>query len=431
MRPQLQIILKDGENSGPSYTSEQLHGMITAARNHGLQPDIYTLAITSTNSKKRVLRLFSKAGQNQEEDLFTLDAHNESSMPSDQLPDGCLGYRCCGVRILVDSKDVSNPCIFAILCPTIDGKRSDLLVFPYNFPQILPLLQQAKDIISRIGGSGNVMPNTLPQSWQTQMGAYLRGVPPYYYPSLYKTFKSLGLHLYFSLFIGSATSTPPPPDLSLSRPCMRQVAQVAQKAKADLCLVDPTEALGDSTIPLASPTPPALSSIDGQPIDVSLLEYYTFNHRGPISIQRSLHWKNPSSLLALGITSSVHRAQNGPVSLYQPAIPHINGHPPLAQDLLYTWEKIRSAVYGGTGLTVRGLFVAGLPGSSSGSYMDKDSQHTPDWFFKACGGARVPRLSVTCMSDYVSILAKKEVLRDPELSNPPADEDQAQGILKR
>lgn len=35
------------------------------------------------------------------------------------------------------------------------------------------------------------------------------------------------------------------------------------------------------------------------------------------------------------------------------------------------------------------------------------------------------------MSDYVSILSKKEALRDPESINPSPDEDHPQGILKR
>ena len=35
------------------------------------------------------------------------------------------------------------------------------------------------------------------------------------------------------------------------------------------------------------------------------------------------------------------------------------------------------------------------------------------------------------MSDYVSILSKKEALRDPENINPSPDEDHPQGILKR
>jgi hypothetical protein len=483
-RPHLQIILKDSD--GPSivpsgsnsyFSSDQLHSMITLARSCGLQPDCYPLTITAINSKKRSLRLFQKSpGQELGSTDLLLTSSDPSTSPasgSEHLSDGCLGYRCCGVRLSVDPKDVPNPSLFAILCPfpgsatASEGKRADLLVFPYNFPQLLPLLQQAKEICSRIGGPGNLSmvansPTSLPQTWQPQMGAYLRSVPSYYYPCLYKSFKTLGLHVFFSLLIGSATSSPPPADISLSRPCMRQLTQVAQKAKADLCLIDPSEAMLDNTVSLTSPGPallapsPASASVASlgdqtqqheqqhqAEVDPSLLEYNIANHRGPIYLQRSLHWKNPSSLLALGISSSAHHrhfphssaASGGTVaaapSLYHPAIPHLGGQPPASQDLLYTWEKIRSTVYGGTGVTVRGLYVAGLHGSSSGSHLQRDSQHQPDWFFKACGGSSVPRLSIACMSDYVSILSRKEVLRDPELLSPPQDEDQPQGILKR
>jgi hypothetical protein len=35
------------------------------------------------------------------------------------------------------------------------------------------------------------------------------------------------------------------------------------------------------------------------------------------------------------------------------------------------------------------------------------------------------------MSDYISVLARKEATRDAELLSPPLDEDSAQGVLKR
>lgn len=416
--------------------------MISLARSCGLQPDCYPLTIIAINSKKRSLRLFSKSAELESSiDLLT---SGDPVGTSGQLRDGCLGHRCCGVRLSVDAKEVPNPSLFAILCPSSEGKRAELLVFPYNFPQLLPLLQQAKEVCSRIGGPGNLSmvantPTSLPPSWQTQMGTYLRSVPTYYYPCLYKTFKSLGLHVFFSLLIGSATSSPPPPDISLSRPCMRQLAQVAQKAKADLCLIDPSETLGDNTVSLTSPArPPTVSLVDGHQVDSSLLEYNITNHRGPIYLQRALHWKNPSSLIAVGISSSAnyrnfHSQQQSPAvsSVHHPAIPHLGGQPPAPHDLLYTWEKIRGTIYGGSGVTVRGLYVAGLHGSSSGSHLRRDAQHDTDWFFKACGGSTVPRLSIACMSDYVSILSRKEALRDPEILSPPQDEDQTQGILKR
>jgi hypothetical protein len=442
-RPHLQIVLNEGDQT---LSSESLYAMVSGARSAGLQPDSYLFTVIATNQRQRSLRLFQKPSADHSEESTSSSLTNVLS--SDQLHDGCLGYRCCGVRLSGSTGDLKDGAVnstyshFGVLCPSSDGKRAELLVFPFNFPLLLPLLQQAKETLTRIGGVANLSltksPNSLPQTWEPQLKAYLRTVPPYYYPSLYKTFKGIGLHVVFSLLLGSATSSPPPPDLSLSRPCMRQLTQVAQKAKADLCLIDPSEAAqqGDTAgVPIpSSPRPSALS--DGQEkdlVDSSLLEYSPMSHRGPLTLQRSLHWKNPSSLLALGITSSTHRSVLTVTSssVYHPTIPHLGGIPPAPQDLLYTWEKIRATVYGGTGLTVRGLFVAGLNGTSSGSHLDQEAQHHPDWFFKACGGATVPRLSIACMSDYVSVLARREALRDPELTSPPPDEDQPQGILKR
>lgn len=435
-RPHLQVLIHDGligENN-PGITSEDLGQIIENAKNTGLQPDVYALNVVTVNEKKRSLRLHQK--------LSHLDGIGENfSDDPEEIKDGCLGQKYCAVRLGYETKESDNSAIFGILCPLTEGKRSELLVFPYNFLTLLTLLQEAKEFCLKIGGAVNLSmtpnnPNSLSELWQLQMTRYISFIPPYYYPPLYKAFKSFGLHFCFSIAVKSPTCSPPPPDLSLSRPCLRQLGQIAHKAKADLCLVDPSEALVVNSVSLPSPISSATSSIDGHNIDSSLLEYNTMNYRGPISLQRSMHWKNPSSLVAVGITSSCHQSivkhsPATPVSLFRPAIPHLGGVPPCSQDLLYTWEKIRSCVYGGTGLTVRGVFVAGLSGSSSGSYVEKQSQHQPDWFFKACGGATVPRLSVSCMSDYVSILSRKEALRDPELINPPSDEDQPQGVLKR
>jgi hypothetical protein len=81
-----------------------------------------------------------------------------------------------------------------------------------------------------------------------------------------------------------------------------------------------------------------------------------------------------------------------------PPLPLLSGCPPSPSELLYVWERMRACLYGGTGVTVRGLFVAGLYGASSGGYVRAEDQFASDWLFRACGGAAVPRLSVWCNS---------------------------------
>ena len=78
------------------------------------------------------------------------------------------------------------------------------------------------------------------------------------------------------------------------------------------------------------------------------------------------------------------------------------------ESLLSTWERIRRLLYGGSGLTVRGLHVAGVAGT--GGFIGDDSVRMNsinkskviqnavddnDWFLRACGlSSRVPNLPV-------------------------------------
>mmetsp|Transcript_23970 Transcript_23970/g.35184 ORF Transcript_23970/g.35184 Transcript_23970/m.35184 type:complete len:932 (-) Transcript_23970:80-2875(-) len=416
----IEVLVRERETDKSAFSSDQLKYMVNMARSNGLHIDCYEVSVISLHGEAVVINLHSS------------QPHKSSSSVNQdekEVYEGCLGSRWCGVRVPGSQKtgSTSSP-IFGVLCPSATSKRSDLLVLPYNFPVFLPLLQQARNIFEhQVGASANPA-TSLPSEWLENMGAYLRTVPPYYFPAMYKLFKPLRLHVFISILTGGATASPPSAEISLSRSAQKYLNQLTQRTKSELALLDPAEggsALGSSWPghpPSPSPPSSPASSHQNGDVDSSLTEYSLSRP----SLMQFGHG-SPYSITALGTRSADSKSANAK-SVH---VPTLCGAPPLSQDLLYTWEKIRGVLYGGSGATVRGMFVAGLHGAASGGFVSKDGQHNRDWFFKACGGASVPRLAVNNMSDYVSVLAQKEALRDPELLSPPADEDLPEGILKR
>ena len=130
--------------------------------------------------------------------------------------------------------DKDPPPLCAILAPSAYNNKSvssklttQLLVLPYNFPTLIPLLQQARDIALSQGShqqgqvkslSAIINPAlVMPLKWQQQMKSYLYSVPPYYYHSLYKAFQPLGIHVFISLLTGASTATAPRLDNCINR----------------------------------------------------------------------------------------------------------------------------------------------------------------------------------------------------------------------
>lgn len=101
-----------------------------------------------------------------------------------------------------------------------------------------------------------------------------------------------------------------------------------------------------------------------------------------------------------------------------------------SHQLLQTWERMRRAIFGASGMTVQGLSVNGI--ETNGKHFDNANNSGKNhWMYKAVGAANVGDISIKEMSDYLPILARREALRDPLILDPPLDEDTPAGILKR
>jgi hypothetical protein len=407
-RPRLEVMVRqEGSSKSTAFSTDQLQYMVGIARSVGLHIDTYDLNVISVKGDSLRVHLHGRPPSSKTKKgkanaaaaaagLLTLDGCTPAeggagagTEPSEgmTISNGCLESKWCGVRVArSDAKETTHPPIFGIICPsTQDPKqKSELLVLPFNFPVLLPLLQQAKDIMQHTRGgfiNTSSMQQCFPQAWQSAMAAYLHTVPPYYLPSLYRVFKPINLHVFISLLTNAATATQPPPDISLSRANQKLLSRLAQRAKVDLAHVDPPGVTcGDGMVMGGL-------SEGGQPIAggvVPGLEAPSSSSEFCVTKTQALQTSSryPFAGSSIGVGGAAF------------AIPSLCGAPPAAQDLLYTWERMRSFLYGGSGHTVRGVHVAGLPGSSSGATVQRDAQHEQDWFFRACGGAQVPRLAV-------------------------------------
>jgi hypothetical protein len=133
-------------------------------------------------------------------------------------------------------------------------------------------------------------------------------------------------------------------------------------------------------------------------------------------------WPEPSkdiNTLALESATDIVKSVNIPTSV----------HEIKSDQLLGTWEKMRRILYGGSGFTVQGLSVSGIR-SSCNVHRDVRSI-TSGQLFTAIGANYINEKSIKDMSDYRPILAVREALRDPMNLTPDADEDTADGLLKR
>ena len=397
---------KEGDAPSTAFSSDQLQYMVGLARTLGLHVDVYDLSVISTDGDSSRVHLHGKptppkarAGRANAAataaGLVSLDGctpHDIPDAPSalaaghKELPptvsNGILASRWCGVRVTrSDVAESTHPPIFGVLCPssTDPKQKSELLVLPYNFPVLLPLLQQAKDISnhSRVGQSTH-----LPQKWQASMGAYLRSVPPYYFPSLYRIFTPMGLNVFISLLTGGATASLPSPDISLSRQVQKYLARLTQRVKTELAHLDPQQtSYGDGHEGIVD------MSGRGGPVPggfVPGIETPATSSEFCVVKSSALQSSCRNSFVTSGIEKS---ASSLP-------IPHMCGAPPAPQDLLYAWERTRSFLYGGSGHSVRGVHVPGLHGASSGAKVEAGQQQALDWFYRACGGAQVPRMAV-------------------------------------
>jgi hypothetical protein len=168
---------------------------------------------------------------------------------------------------------------------------------------------------------------------------------------------------------------------------------------------------------------------------------------------------DPVALVTATLADSRHGGKRALLSKSLQDIP--------TQHLLGTWEQLRKSIYGGDGATVRGLSLAPSLSTYALSRRELDpstplkryvqppsllfdalaverSKMTPnipknaqqkalehDWFFRACGASSLVVQPISFMGNYAAYLATLECPRDPQLLDPPLDEDSANGVLRR
>lgn len=269
---------------------------------------------------------------------------------------------------------------FAILSTGTKPGVYQLAILPFNYPKCLPLLKQALDPIK--AGKSHQDLNTMPwvSQWRIDFTSYLQSVPPYYYPQLARLLKKH--QILKILFPGNQQHVL---DYELHRKPGMRMKKAQNEALMDVGFM---EIVARDRWP--KPTPPAN---------------------------------------AVALACSAHVQQTLPVGAASMSMPKAVSdiH---ESELLCVWEKMRQSIFGGgSGLTVRGLSVPGIVGTSGRACTRSLDAHE-DWLKMACGGSTVPRETTRDMSNYFAVLAKQECPRDP-LIDTPDDEDTELGILKR
>jgi len=279
------------------------------------------------------------------------------------------------------SSTANPPEPFGLLCTGSKTGIYQLVVLPFNFPKCLQLLGQVLEPIK--AGKTTQDLNMLPWMgmWRSELTAYLQSVPPYYYPPMARMLKK---HQLLKLaFPGNQQNVL---DYELHRKPSQRIKKAQNEASADMAYMD--------------------------------------------IVAREQWSKSAPHPNVVALATSVHAQQNLSVGAGTLAMPKAvsDVH---ETDLLSVWEKMRQTIFGGgPGLTVRGLSVQGITGTS-GRSSKMPFNSSEDWLQQACGGSQVPRESTRDMSNYLTVLARQECLRDANLLDAPADEDSELGVLKR
>lgn len=295
-----------------------------------------------------------------------------------------------------------------------------LLVLPYNFPLLLPLLQQARDLaasqgssssrqqLAQCSASGEVQhlpvlnpASTLSKKWVAQMTTYLQSVPSYYLPALYKCFQPLGIEVMISLLTGGATAAVPLPDTCISHAAKKALLNLQAKVRAELRVlesqllvqsnvelldvgfgdeVDDNDNDGDTSSELGSISAFSTGtwSSERASADASLRPYSP--SRMSSELDRLLVPPDPAIPLAEAVSTksssgskdSKSKEKEGELQSYlrrlglplldrggaggDSSVPALLVPPP-AHDLLLAWEGLRGRLFGGRG---GGLVVSGL-----------------------------------------------------------------------
>jgi hypothetical protein len=278
---------------------------------------------------------------------------------------------------------------FGILCPSRSSATGvELVLLPYNFPRLLPILKRAQDL----KGSGQHV--SVSSQLRNEMTAYVRGIPGYTYHSVSHVLVRLRIPQLFSF----------PESCVYGNAVQRRLDRLEQLAGSSVAAL---ERASRERWPELAPDPGQIVQLQRQ-------------------VRMDGRYGSEQSFLdGLAFPSNVATVPK--------------------DKLLGTWEKMRANIYGVSGHALRGRYIRGNKNSTGGylparvsridelgrvSDVDPGSLST-DVLSQACGIAPVSLETVAFMSSYAERLARAERLRDPLLKNPPADEDEPSGILRR
>lgn len=319
------------------------------------------------------------------------------------------GYKyAVSLDLVGDSRTHNAPFGMLISNKGLYKSSYELLVLPWNFPVLLPLLKQGIQI-QHDKKVNSVDPASALATWLPSFDKHVQSLPIYYYVLYSKLLKRLGLR---SLFLRQSVR-PGGPQTMLSGLSTAMVLILNDGANA-------TTVDGTITNKLNVVIQKKLQMITSYATrDISLLEAAA-RECWPEYIHRSIHSNIINTTKCLERDSYNRDIHTIPESLF--SIDTAN--------LLSVWEKYRSNVYGkGPGYTVRGISVPliegrlGVRSSSNGS--------NNDWFSRGAGGALCVANTMREAGKYLDVLARKEALRDPLELDPAPDENEITGRARR
>lgn len=293
----------------------------------------------------------------------------------------------CGVSILGSDKLNSQfPPPFAIIGPSLNADplqefSIELFVLPFDFVQFIALMKQAKDVNLSTKNTSNLTMATigkksLTSDWHGNWNRYIQSIPMYYHPVMYKILKPFGLH--HTIPTNSNIAGNPSFHHIFSRTVHKALTKLRNSTLSALLII---EAFDRSRNCIADAT----SSDDANLSDTDSKRKFKITKNYYYDEYEDIKFVADYSGIEDNVETSVSTVANHTLPLYR-FLSNIYEHQLIEPEhLMLVWEKSRTAIYGKTGLTVKGIFVAGIA-STAGSFVSK-VESGRDWFFRGCGGA--------------------------------------------
>ena len=251
--------------------------------------------------------------------------------------------------------------------------RVSMVLLPYNYPRLAELVRQA---VEAMKGGANL--TGLPVKWRPEFNAYLSQTPPYYYPSLCRSLKRVGLH----------TQVPEAKGGGLSQTVLKRLQRLRDAAREE-----------------------------NQRYEQSRSKHPRHNPELQQQLQQQLYTGVPDASAAVGVTGLPPQAPGG------------GGLGLGTADLLAQWEATRRKLFGQHGHTLSGLYVKGLK-SWRGACGGRQARRPGMTLLGQVGAQQVPENPIVEMGAYTETLLRAEMLRDP-LAEPDPEEDTPEGLLQR